>query len=119
MSQDNTKINEEFTKQEQMDLEENEHVHENENEFDCGCGNVNNTLSYVDIQRDISLRTQINFIVEMSYMTVIGILLIAVRSDNLDQFDKDTGLLSILIICNIAFFFFRHNYLSKKYEINS
>jgi hypothetical protein len=112
MTQENTQEKEEFTEQEQMDLDENEH--------DCNCGSVDtNTFGYVDIQRDISLRTQLNFLVEMSYMTVIGILLIAIRSDNINQFDNDTGLLSMLVMCNIAFFFLRHNYLSKKYEINS
>ncbi len=115
MTQENTNINEtneEFTEQEQMDLDENEH--------DCNCGNVeSNTYNYVDIQRDISLRTQLNFIVEMSYLTVIGILLIAIRSDSVAQFDNDTGLLSMIVICNIAFFFLRHNYLSKKHEINN
>jgi len=112
MTQENIREKEEFTEQEQMDLDENEH--------DCNCGNVEpNTFGYVDIQRDISLRTQINFLVEMSYLTVIGILLVAMRSDSINQFDKDTGLLSLIVICNIAFFFLRHNYLSKKYEINS
>lgn len=112
MTQENTQQNEEFTEQERMDLEENEH--------DCGCNKLDeNNFDYVDIQNNISFRTQLNFLTEMSYMTVIGILLISLRTDSISQFDKDIGFLSMIVICNIAFFFLRHNYLSKKYEINN